>query len=346
MSEKKNILITGASGFIGGHVARYFAEKGEQVTCLLRPGSDTSFIDDIQMTRVAGDILDIESLEKAFKGMDFIIHIAARVGDWGKYEDFYNTNVQGTLNVLNAALHNNIRDVILTGTVSSYGEENCKSPKDETNPYRSHYPYFLDRIFPSAMNYYRDTKALMTTESIDFARKNNMNLTIIEPVWVYGENEFSSGFYEYLKAVSSGMPFMPGSKKNLFHVVYAGDLAEAFYLACKKNLNGIHRIIIGNEKPELMNQLYKNFCLAANLKMPRNLPKCLVYPVGFILELISTVLNKTSPPILTRARVDMFYDNIAYRTDNAYELLSFRCKTDIVSGINNTVTWYIQHKYL
>jgi nucleoside-diphosphate-sugar epimerase len=346
MSETKNIMITGASGFIGGHVARYFAEKGEQITCLLRPGSDTGFIDDLPVNKTTGDIFEIESLEKAFKGMDFVIHVAARVGDWGKYEDFYKTNVQGTLNVLEAALRNNIRNVIITGSVSSYGEEDCHMPKDESSPYRSHYPYFLDGIFPSAMNYYRDTKALMTSESIAFAEKNNMNLTIIEPVWVYGENEFSSGFYEYIKAVSSGLRFMPGSKKNLFHIVYAGDLVEAYYLVYKKNLIGIHRIILGNEKPELMIDIYKNFCRAANLKIPRILPKWIVYPLGFMMELTFTLLKKKSPPVLTRARVNMFYDSIAYKTDNALQLLSFRCKTDTLTRINKTISWYIQHKYL
>jgi nucleoside-diphosphate-sugar epimerase len=346
MSETKNIVITGASGFIGGHVAKYFAGKGERITCLLRPGSDTGFIDDLPVNKTMGDILEIESLEQAFMGMDFVIHVAARVGDWGKYEDFYKTNVQGTLNVLEAALHNNIRNVMITGSVSSYGEEDCRSPKNETSPYRSHYPYFMDKMFPSAMNYYRDTKALMTSESIAFAQKNNMNLTIIEPVWVYGENEFTSGFYEYLKSVSSGLPVMPGSKKNLFHVVYAGDLAEAYYAAYKKNLQGIHRIIIGNEKPELMHEIYKTYCREANLKFPRLLPKWMVYPFGFVIEMIFTALKKKSAPILTRSRVNMFYDSIAYKTDNALQLLSFRCKTDTETGINKTVSWYIQHKYL
>jgi nucleoside-diphosphate-sugar epimerase len=346
MAKAKNILITGASGFIGGHVAKYFAEKGERITCLLRSESNTSFIDDLPVNKTLGDILEIESLENAFKEIDFVIHVAAKVGDWGTYEDFYKTNVQGTLNVLEAALHNKIHNVIITGSVSSYGEEDCLKPKDESSPYRSHYPYFLDKMFPSAMNFYRDTKAQMTSESIVFAQNNNLNLTVIEPVWVFGENEFRSGFYEYLKSVKSGLPVVPGSKKNLFHVVYAGDLAEAYYLAYKRNLTGIHRIIAGNEKPELMHDIYKNFCRALNLKMPRILPQWIVYPVGFIAELIFTLLKKKSPPILTRSRVNMFYDSIAYKTELAAQLLSFRSKTDIAAGINKTVSWYIQHKYL
>lgn len=346
MIEKKNILVTGASGFIGGHVVRHFVENGEHVTCLLRPGSDTGFIDDLPVKRIQGNILDAESLDLACKGMDFIIHCAARVGDWGNYQEFYETNVQGTLNVLNSALKNNISDVIITGSVSSYGEEHCPELKDESSPYNSHYHYFLDSIFPNAMNHYRDTKALMTASAIEFAEKNGMNLTVMEPVWVYGENEFSSGFYEYLEAVSSGFPVMPGSTKNLYHVVYAGDLAEAYYLAFKKGLPGIHRFIIGNEKPELMHTIYRHFCETANLKFPLSLSKWTVYPIAFLMELTATILKRKSPPLLTRARVNMFYDSIAFNTNKAFQVLNFRCKTDTLTGIQKTVSWYIQHKYL
>lgn len=346
MSEKRKILITGASGFIGGHVVRHFVEKGEQVTCLLRPESNTGFIDDLPVKRVAGNILDPDSLDKACQGLDFIIHIAGKVDDWGSYNDFYQTNVQGTMNVLNSALKNNIENVIITGSVSSYGEENCPEPKDENSPYNSHYHYFLDSIFPCAMNHYRDTKALMTQQSIAFANEHNINLTVIEPVWVYGENEFSSGFYEYVQAVSSGERMMPGSRKNQFHVVYAGDLAEAYYLAYQKSLPGIHRFIIGNENTEPMCDIYQKFCQAANLNFPRMLPKWVVYPIGFFMELFSTVLKRKSPPLLTRARVNMLYDSIAYKTEKAFQLLSFRCKTDTLSGIQKTVDWYIAHKYL
>jgi nucleoside-diphosphate-sugar epimerase len=113
--------------------------------------------------------------------------------------------------------------------ISSYGEENSIEIKSEEHPYNSHYKYFLDSVFPCKMNYYRDTKAQATKEAIKFAEENNINLTIIEPVWVYGENEFSSGFYEYIKSVKGKTPFFLGSSKNKFHVVYAKDLARAYF---------------------------------------------------------------------------------------------------------------------
>jgi len=304
------------------------------------------FISDLPVKILAGDITDIKSLQSAFQGMDAIIHTAARVGDWGSYDEFYRINVVGTTNVLQAAFDNSIKKVVITGSVSSYGEEDHQELKDESSPYNSHYHYFLDRRFPSGMNHYRDTKAISTREAVDFAQKHGMNLIVLEPVWVYGENEFSSGFYEYVKTVRSGVFLMPGSNKNNFHVIYAGDLARAYYLAITSGLKGVHRIILGNPSPENMGRIYQLFCDAAGLKKPIHLPKFLTYPIGFILELIHYVLGLKKTPLLSRARVNMFYDNIGFSTAKASGLLHPGEMVPLEEGIRKTVQWYRENKYV
>jgi len=340
------VLVTGASGFIGGHVTRYLVSRGAEVCCLIRHSSDTGFISDLPVKMPEGDITDIKSLQSAFAGMDAIIHAAAMVGDWGSYEEFYRVNVVGTMNVLQAAIDNSINRVVVTGSVSSYGEEDHQGLKDESSPYNSHYHYFLDRHFPSGMNHYRDTKAISTKEAVDFAGKHGLNLIVLEPVWVYGENEFSSGFYEYVKTVRSGVFVMPGSNKNTFHVIYAGDLARAYYLAITGDLKGVRRIIPGNPSPEKMSRIYRLFCEAAGLKKPILLPKFITYPIGFILELIYHALRMKNPPLLSRARVNMFYDSIGFNTARASELLHPDEMIPLEEGIRKTVQWYRENKYL
>jgi nucleoside-diphosphate-sugar epimerase len=346
MAPDGNIMITGASGFIGGHVTRYFAGMGHKVQCLVRKDSDISFINGLPVKIIHGDVLDKQSLETSFRGMDAIIHTAGKVGDWGRWDDFYRSNVEGTINVLNAAVANGIRKLVITGSVSSYGEEDHKGLKDENSPFNPHYAYAFNKLFPSAMNYYRDSKALMTREAIRFAEAGNLDIIIIEPVWVYGENEFNTGFYEYLKTVKSGMRFMPGSRGNLFHVIYAGDLAEAYYKAWCSSVRGVVKIIAGNDKPASMNEIYAQFCVAAGLKKPRNLPRLLVYPTAFIMELVYTLFRMRHAPLLTRARVNMFYDSIGYRSINAMPVIGFEAATSLEEGIGKTVKWYQQNKYL
>lgn len=233
-----SVLITGAGGLLGSHIAEYFTGKGIHVTCLIVNNNSYEFLESLNVEIKYGDITDFNSLIKAFSGYSSIIHAAAKVVDWGSYADFYETNVSGTLNVLKAALDCGIKNVIITGSISCYGEESSTEIKNEDSSYDSHYNYFLDGIFSSGMNYYRDTKAEANKKAIQYAQENNLNLTIINPAWIYGEREFHSGFYEFLKSIKRGLRFVPGSRKNRFHTIYVRDLAKIYYLAYKKILRG------------------------------------------------------------------------------------------------------------
>ncbi|MBU0763427.1 MAG: NAD(P)-dependent oxidoreductase [Bacteroidetes bacterium] len=338
------IILTGATGFIGSHVLNYFRHQGLDPYCIIRNKNNAQIIPE-ENCLTAG-LNNPEALTEVMKGADFLIHIAGLARDWGRRDDFYMTNVEGTLNVMKAAVQNGVKNMIITGSISSYGEENSVKVKNEESPYNSHYPYFLDGIFPCAMNYYRDSKAIATQKAIEFAETHGLNLTVIEPVWVFGEREFNTGFYEYMKTVKDGTPFLFGDRKNKFPVIYAGDLARAYYLAWSAKLSGINRVIIGNTETPLMDELYSAFCTAISRKKPRNLPRFLVYPMGFLMELIATWLRTNEPPLLTRARVNMFYDNVEFDVSKAKELLGFKNDYSLEEAIKKTVTRYRENGYL
>jgi len=288
------VLLTGASGLVGSHIAELFAREGIPIKCLVRPRSDVSFLKQLQVELVEGNITRIASIQSALTEVDCVIHTAGKASDWGSYRDFYTANVLGTMNVLRACKEAGIANIIITGSISSYGEEDSQAIKNEDSPNKSHYPYFLDRLFPSAMNYYRDSKAILSQRAARYAAEHKLNLSILEPAWVYGEREFNSGFFEYVKAAQSGLRYAPGSKRNLFHVIYAPDLAQAYLRAYRKQLPGVHRIIIANPTAHRLNDIHRLFCEAAGLTPPRLLPKFLVYPVGLGMELVATVLSRKS----------------------------------------------------
>lgn len=341
-----SVIITGATGFIGSHITRIFCKKELKVGCLIREISNTSNIEGLPVEVKIGDIRNIDELIKAFAGYDCVIHNAAKASDWGSWKDFYDTNVTGTMNVLKACVQVGIKNIIVTCSDSVYGEENSLAVKDESSPYNSHYEYLGDKIFPCALNFYRDSKALAKKKAVGFARYYDLNLTIIEPVFVYGEREFNTGFYEYMKTAKMGIPFLPGSKKNRFHVIYAGDLARAYFLAFQKNLPGVNCIIIGNQESASMEKIYELFCKEADIKKPAHIPKILVYPAALIMEILYTVLKISSPPPLTRGRVNMFYDNVEFSAKKAEEILGFKNEYSLEEGIKKTVQWYKQHNLI
>jgi nucleoside-diphosphate-sugar epimerase len=316
------------------------------VCCLVRKNSDLSNIEGLDVTFEYSDIRDLPSLKKAFNGYGTVIHNAAYVHDWGDYTLFYSTNVKGSLNVLEASCSNNIKHVIMTGSCASYGEENSHTIKNESHPFNSHYHYFLDRLFPCRMNFYRDTKALATQYAAAYARKKGLNLTILEPVWVFGEREFSSGFFEYMQSIKEGIFMVPGSSKNRFHVIYAADCARAYYAAYRKKLKGVERILIGNPNAVNMNHLFSSFVRYAGLPGPVYIPKWIMYPVALVMEIFHILFQLKKPPILSRARVNMFYDNIEYSVRKAEKLLGFTANYPLNDAIERTVSWYKKNKFL
>lgn len=334
------VMITGATGFIGSHITRAFCESQVEVGCLVRKGSSITNLEGLPVEFRTGDIRNTEDLSKAFTGYDWVIHNAAKVSDWGQYDEFYQTNVTGTLNVLNACVQAGIKNILMTGSNSVYGEENSPVIKHEDSPYNSHYRYFGDNLFPCELNYYRDTKALAKKEALAFATTLDLNLTLLEPVWVYGERELNGGFYEYLKTAKTGIPFVPGAKHNKFHIIYAGDLARAYVLAYTKQLAGINCILVGNEQAESMARIYGLFCSEAGLRKPGNLPKVLTYPAALLMELLYTLVNSPTPPLLTRGRVNMFYDNIEFSVEKSRRILGFRNAFSLEEGVKRTVLWY------
>jgi len=343
---KQRVLVTGGNGFTGSHIVRELLDHGHEVTCLVRPGSNRRNLDGLTVTLVEGDITDGEQLPPLFHGYDAVIHNAALVNDWSVFPEMYTVNVSGTRHVLEACRVNEISHTILTGTISSYGETHSMRQRDESWPDDSHYPYLFDRFFPCRMNHYRDTKATATRKAVDFAREHHLDLTVLEPAFVYGEREFNTGFYEYVKAAQAGIPVAPGNRTCRFPVIYAGDLAKGYRAALQKRLPGIHRIILSNPVNERMDRVLELFCRFSGVRKPLPLPKWLLYGPAAILELWQTVTKNPHPPVLTRGRVNMFTDNLEFSSEKARQVLNFIASTPLEEGIRKTVDWYKANGYL
>jgi nucleoside-diphosphate-sugar epimerase len=196
------------------------------------------------------------------------------------------------------------------------------------------------------MNYYGDTKAIAMRNAIAYARKHQMNLIVLDPSYVYGEREFSSGFYEYLRSIKQGIPVAPGSKRNNFSVIYAGDLAKAYHAALDRALTGIHRFIITNPVPVKMDYLLELFCRNAGYKKPPLLSKSVLYIPVMIIEFVATALQSRKPLVLTRGRINMFVNNVEFCAEKAKQVLSFSATTSLEVGIDKTVRWYKENRYL
>ncbi len=127
-------FLTGATGFVGSHVARALAEHGADVRLLVRPNSNTKNIADLKADLVIGDLRDPVSLEKGIAGCDVIFHVAADYRLWVRDPDeMYRSNVNGTRAVLEAARKNRVRRVVYTSSVATMGFTSNGRPADESS---------------------------------------------------------------------------------------------------------------------------------------------------------------------------------------------------------------------
>lgn len=342
------IAVTGANGFLGSHIVRYLVRKGYHVYALVRPGSSTKFIKkskaEIIETNYFGDDQHLLSI---FQQVDFIVHNAALAKDWGKKKsDFIQTNVTLVKHIYDLADKSGVKNIVHISSTAVIGEEDCTTPKSEDSVYNPEILFLFERVFPSEMNYYRVTKMEGERWAIKYAEDRNLNLTVFRPAWIFGPREFHAGPYEYCKTVKSKVPFLPGTKKNLFHVVYVEDVARAVYMAIEKRLPNINIFNIGSAKVPTMHEFYDCFCKHLGVRKPINIPQFVLYPFVFVLELIYAVLKASNPPLLTRARLYMLYASNVYKTDKAKSILGFSADTDLSKAVEKTLRWWKQNGYI
>jgi nucleoside-diphosphate-sugar epimerase len=122
-------LVTGASGFLGSHVARQLVARGEEVRVLMRTSSTNRAIGDLSLEYVTGDLRDAASLERALAGVKCVFHVAADYRLWArKSRDIYDSNVGGTKNLLEAAKRAGVERFIYTSTVATIAVDRPECP--------------------------------------------------------------------------------------------------------------------------------------------------------------------------------------------------------------------------
>lgn len=346
--QQPRLCITGANGFIGSHVADAFAEAGIPPLCQLRPGSSkANLLEGGHPHQLLYCHLDspqaAESLTQSFFGLECVIHIAGRSCDWGSFRQFASANLAATRHVCEAAWRAGVKRVIVTGSISSYGEEHHPQPKNEDYPYAPRQRYPLGGLFPSAMNHYRETKAEASSWALEFARRHGLQLTLLEPVWIFGERESSSGFLEYLDAARI-LPAVPGCRRNIFPVLYVRDLAAAFLQVYRQQPPGVEKFIVGGRRQRTMQEIYSALCLAAGIRPPRLLPRLPCMILAVVLEAVWTLLRMRNPPPISRSRVNMFFDSIPFSAEKFHRTFGPCPETPFAEAVWNTIAWYQENR--
>ena len=236
-------LVTGATGFVGGHVARVLVEAGHQVRALTRSTGNTATLEELGVEAVRGDVTDLPSVEKAVDGCEAVFHVAALNALWHRDKSaFYRTNVEGTRNVLTASLAAGVQRVVHTSTWAVIG---CTTPGALADETTVPLPRDLRGL-------YRGTKHLAELEVQAFLAQG-LDVVVVNPTVIVGPGDVKptpTGRI-IVDFMAGRMPFYVSCHLNLVDVE---DVAVGHLLAWEKGRSG-ERYILGNRNMTLREML-------------------------------------------------------------------------------------------
>jgi dihydroflavonol-4-reductase len=262
----KPTLITGASGFVGWHVARLLLERGHRVRALVRAAST---IPELDVERVTGDLRDPASLAHAVAGCGLVFHVAADYRLWSKDPDeMYQSNVEGTRNMLSAAKTAGVERFVYTSTVGCISVPNG-GVGDETQP--------ISLI--EMTGDYKRSKFLAEQTALDFAR-DGFPVVIVNPTAPMGDHDFKpTPTGQIVRDFLAGA--MPAYIDTGLNVVNVRDVALGHILACEKGRVG-ERYILGSENLTL-SQILQELARITGRKAPAiELPYFVAYTAGAV----------------------------------------------------------------
>lgn len=324
-------LVTGATGLLGSHIVEQLRKRNLPVRVLVRRGSDTAWLRTQDVQFAEGDITDRASLDAACRGCDVVYHSAAKVGDWGPWEDFQRITIDGTQNVIDAAVAAKVRRLVHISSVSTYGYYTDPITVDET--------FALGyKLYKWA--YYSRSKIIAEELTWQAHQAGRIELTVIRPAWIYGERDRTTiaRLYNMLKA---GKAKILGRGDNRLNVVYAGNIAEAAIEAAgRADCNG--EVFNCSNDGVITQQEYFDLLAKAIGAPPvaRHVPYRVAYNAGFVLEVLGHAFKWKKPPFVTRYAVWLMGRRSYFSADKARRMLGWKATVPYEVGVPNTVRWY------
>jgi nucleoside-diphosphate-sugar epimerase len=327
-------LVTGGTGLLGSHIVEQLRLGDRPVRVLVRPGADVSWLRSQNVQLVEGDLCDLSSVLKACEGVQCVYHAAARVGDWGPWEDFQRITIEGSANLFEAAERTAVPRFIHISSISVYGHVNSPGLEiDETAP-------LGQKVF--RWSYY--TRAKVAVEKELWRRHESgskVKYTVIRPSWLYGPRDRAT-IGRLVAMVREGKAKLLGTGDNRLNVVYAGNVAEACILAAD-NPRAVGQAYNCSNDGELTQREYFNLVAkaAGAPSVEKRVAYGVAYRVAFALECVGHLLKLKKPPLVTRYAVWLMGRDTYFKADKARRELGWKTTVGYEEGIPMTVRWYL-----
>jgi dihydroflavonol-4-reductase len=325
-------FVTGATGFLGSHVARALAEQGADLRLLVRPTSNLRNLQGLKADTAIGDLRDAASLENAMSGCDTVFHVAADYRLWVRNpREMYRSNVEGTRSILEAARKNGVKRIVYTSSVATMGFTSNGHPADEDSPVS-----LADMIGP-----YKRSKFMAEQLALE-AGRNGMPVITVNPTTPIGEQDVKPTptgriVVDFLKRK------FPAYVETGLNLVDVKECALGHIAALERGKPG-ERYILGGENLTLK-QILDTLGRITGLPSPKvKLPYFFAFATGVVDEAITGRLLKREP----RATVDtvrMGKKKMFASSDKAERELGWKI-VPVEDAMRRAVEWFRSNGYV
>lgn len=330
MDKNKRIFITGATGFIGSYILRYFLKKGyTNIVALKRKTSSLVLVQDIQneVSWVEGDLSDFLLLEDIIAEDDIVIHTAAIVSMHGRdRKKMLKTNVEGTKNIVNAALHNSASKLLYISSVAALGKEKHSMIIHEE----------VDWSNDENTYAYAESKYLAELE-VWRGKEEGLEVAMLNPGVVIGGGIWGNSSLKIITALAKGVPFYPVGSNGFVDV---RDVARMTFALLEQEISG-HRIIAVAENVKIKSVI-DQICERLTVKVPtiKVNPRWIPF-LGKLLTAVSTIFPSSS--IITKATLLSTSQDWYWENKKSKKLLRFKYMP-LKDSVDDMCDAYLQAK--
>jgi len=324
----RTILVTGATGFVGSHVAESLVHRGDSVRTIARAGSDTALLEKLGVAIVRGDLTDPVAVKQACEGVDVVIHCGAKVGDWGPVDDYRKVNVEGLRLLLDAVVKTPLTRFVLVSSLGVYAARHHYGT-DETEPLPDNH-----------IDGYTQSKVEAERLAMEYHRKQDVPVTVLRPGFIYGPRDRS-----VLPRIASRL-----KERSIVYIAKGRYALNTTYVA-----NLVDAILLATDHPAAVGEVFnitdgefvskRQFfeAVADGTGMPRARGSVPVWLARFVANWRESVFrrkNKPHPPRATQAQLKFAGLNLDFSIAKARTKLGYEPRVQFQEGMKNAIEWY------
>lgn len=319
-----NVLVTGATGFIGSHLARRLHDRGDRVVCLAKDAMYTPFLESAGMEVMLADLNNGVDWPRALRTVDVVYHLAGltRARRWAEY---YEANQRATARFIRAcAAHGrSLKRFVYVSSQTAAGPSRDGAPLTEEMPCRP-------------VSHYGRSKLLAEEAVREW--KGDIPVTIVRPSAVYGPRE--RDWYEYFKMVRKGIQPVIGLGTKYLSLIHAEDLVDGIIRAADAPGAAGQTYFLAGEEPHTTVEIGNAMAAAAAKRTLKvRLPHAVVYGAGAVMETIARVSGRQVFFNLQKVRESVCRAWVC-SVEKAARELGFRTKVGLEGGMEETYRWY------